>query len=560
LGAALRRHRHHHRARLGLGAQASRQPLKRGAALLLAPLAALLLGGAAQPKAEAAASGQRIRAYVTFLASDALGGRDTGSPGHAAAAAYVADQFKSLGLKPGGDKGGWFQQVPFRHASHAAAPRITYAAGGRKLRWKSGRDFALRPSLTRQHRRIDAPLVFAGHGISDAKLGIDEYAGLDARGKIVVVLRGVPDGLADDIEAHLEVSKEQVAARHGAAGIAEISAGHSGISWFASRPIIDWAAGAQDAGAQGDLAAVLTLSPDVGKALFEGAARSFQSVRRAGNAAIAGFPLPGRLSISSETTWQDFKSPNVVAVLPGADPALRNQYVVVGGHLDHLGMETGARPGEDAIFNGAMDNAAGVATLIETARSFVASRKPPRRSVMFIATTGEERGLLGADYFAAHPTVTRQAIVSLVDLDMPLLTYAVTDVVAFGADESTIGKTVAEAAASMQVRVSPDPMPDQSLFVRSDHYRFVLRGIPALFLMTGQANGGKAAWDDYFARFYHRVGDDLSQPFRWEAGAKFAELNYRIARRLADSDEPPRWYAGSYFGDRYAAGAPKAAQ
>jgi len=223
-------------------------------------------------------------------------------------------------------------------------------------------------------------------------------------------------------------------------------------------------------------------------------------------------------------------------------------------------MDPQARPPEDAIFNGAMDNASGVATLIEAARSFVASGKPPRRSMMFIATTGEERGLLGADYFAAHPTVPRGSIVSLVDLDMPLLTYDFTDVVAYGSDESTIGKTVAEAAASMGLAVSPDPMPDQSLFVRSDHYRFVLRGIPALFLMTGQANGGKQAWDEYFARFYHRVGDDLSQPFRWESGAKFAELNYRIARRLADSDQPPLWYAGSYFGDTYAAGAPKAAQ
>jgi len=529
-------------------------------ALLLGPLAALLLGGAAQPKAEAAASGQRIHDYVAFLASDALKGRDTGSPGHAAAAAYVADQFKSLGLKPGGDKGSWFQQVPFRHAAHAGVPRVTYTAGAKRIRWTSGKDFALRPSITQEHRLIDAPLVFAGHGISDSRLGIDEYAGLDARGKIVVVLRGIPDGLPNDIDAHLETSKEQVAARHGAIGLAEISVGHSGITWFANRAIIDWAGAPGDAGAQGDLGASLTLSPEVARRLFEGAPRSFQSVRRAGDGAIRGFALPGRLRIQSDTAWQDFESPNVVAVLPGTDPALSSQYVLVGGHLDHLGMDPGARPGEDAIFNGAMDNAAGVATLIETARSFVASGKPPRRSVMFIATTGEERGLLGADYFAAHPTVPRPSIVSLVDLDMPLLTYDFTDVIAFGADESTIGRTVADAAASMGVRVSPDPMPDQSLFVRSDHYRFVLRGIPALFLMTGQANGGKAAWDDYFARFYHRVGDDLSQPFRWDAGAKFAALNYRIARRLADNDQPPRWYAGSYFGDTYAAGAAKVAQ
>jgi Zn-dependent M28 family amino/carboxypeptidase len=543
-----------------VGAQASRRPLNRAAALLLAPFAALLLGGAAQPRAEAVASGQRIHAYVAYLASDALNGRDTGSAGHAAAAAYVAEQFKALGLKPAGDGGSWFQQVPFRRAAHTSAPRITFTVGGKRKQWASGRDFALRPSITQAHRLIDAPMVFAGHGISDAKLGIDEYAGLDARGKIVVVLRGTPEGLPGDIEAHLEISKEQVAARHGAVGYAEIPAGQSGMNWLASRPIIDWAVGAGDAGAQGDVPAVLTLDPEAAKALFDGAARSLQSVRRDSGRVVRGFPLPGRLTIQSDSAWQDFKSPNVIAVLPGTDPGLASQYVVVGGHLDHLGIDPSARPGEDAIFNGAMDNAAGVATLIETARSFVASGQPPRRSVMFIATTGEERGLLGADYFAAHPTVPRKSIVGLVDLDMPLLTYDFTDVVAYGADESTIGKTVAGAAASMGIAVSPDPMPDQSLFVRSDHYRFVLRGIPALFLMTGQANGGKAAWQEYFARFYHRVGDDLSQPFRWESGAKFAELNYRIARRLADGDQPPLWYAGSYFGEIYAAGAPKAAR
>ena len=269
--------------------------------------------------------------------------------------------------------------MPFRHAAHVGAPRVTFTAGGKRKRWISGRDFALRPSITQAHRLIDAPLVFAGHGISDAKLGIDEYAGLDARGKVVVVFRGTPEGLPNDIGAHLENSKEQVAARHGAVGYAEISAGHSGISWLANRPIIDWAAGPRDAGAQGDIPAMLTLAPEAAKALFDGAARSLQSVLREGGKPIRGFPLRGRLTIQSDSAWQDFKSPNVIAVLPGADPALRSQYVVVGGHLDHLGMDPQARPPADAIFNGAMDNASGVATLIEAARSFVASGKPPRR-------------------------------------------------------------------------------------------------------------------------------------------------------------------------------------
>jgi Zn-dependent M28 family amino/carboxypeptidase len=228
------------------------------------------------------------------------------------------------------------------------------------------------------------------------------------------------------------------------------------------------------------------------------------------------------------------------------------------GHLDHLGLYPDAKPGQDAIYNGALDNAAGVATMIEAARDFVASGKPPRRSVLFIANTGEEYGLLGAGYFASHPTIPAQQIVGLVDLDMPLLLYDFTDVVAFGADHSTTGRAVAAAGSSMHIGLSPDPMPQETLFVRSDHYPFVQAGVPAVFLMTGQANGGAQAWQKFLAETYHTVKDDLAQPIRWQAGAKFAELNYRIARNMADADQRPLWYAGDYFGETYAPSQPKA--
>jgi Zn-dependent M28 family amino/carboxypeptidase len=227
-------------------------------------------------------------------------------------------------------------------------------------------------------------------------------------------------------------------------------------------------------------------------------------------------------------------------------------------HLDHLGVKPVARPGEDAIYNGALDNAAGVATMIEAARAFVTSGKPPRRSILFIANTGEEPGMLGADYFVAHPTVPLRQVVAAVNLDMPLLTYDFTDVIAFGADHSTIGRTVADAGREMGVAVSPDPMPQERLFVRSDHYRLVQHGIPSVFLMTGYANGGRAAWARYLTFSYHQASDDLTQPIRWMAGARFAELNYRIARSLANADPRPLWYQGDYFGDSFAPGQPRA--
>jgi Zn-dependent M28 family amino/carboxypeptidase len=256
--------------------------------------------------------------------------------------------------------------------------------------------------------------------------------------------------------------------------------------------------------------------------------------------------------------WNDFTSPEVIGLLPGTDPVLRDEYVVLMGHLDHLGVRTGAKPGEDAIYNGALDNAAGVATMLEAAREFVASGKPPRRSVLFIANTGEEKGLRGADYFAANPTVPKDSIVSVVDLDMPMLLYPFTDIVAFGGEHSTVAQTIAEAARSMGVEVSPDPMPEEAIFVRSDHYRFVTRGVPAILLMTGYASGGEAKWKEFFAEYYHKPADDLSQDILWDQGARYAQLNYRISRALADADERPLWYRGDYFGDAFAPGQPRA--
>jgi Zn-dependent M28 family amino/carboxypeptidase len=190
--------------------------------------------------------------------------------------------------------------------------------------------------------------------------------------------------------------------------------------------------------------------------------------------------------------------------------------------------------------------------MLEAARLFAGQPERPKRSILFIANTGEERGLLGADYYANHPTVPADSIVGLVDLDMPLLLYPFTDVTAFGADHSTIGATVAEAGRSMGVAVSPDPMPEEAIFTRSDHYMFVRKGIPAVLLMTGHANGGKAKWDDYLSRVYHSPKDDLSQPIDWNAGARYALLNYRIARQLADSPQRPAWLPNDYFGELFA--------
>ena len=429
----------------------------------------------------------------------------------------------------------------------------------------NGRDFAVRPSLTEQERTIDAPLVFVGRGISDAQLGIDDYAGVDVRGKIAVALEGTPSGLDSEIAAHLDSTKDDLAASKGALGLIEIAGtgprpGFNRLSYY-DRPVIDWV---DPAGKSASQSARLRVNAAISK---ETAERLFRAARQNLARALAAaakreplraFDFPARLTVSDRMEWEDFTSPNVVGILPGADPTLGGEYVVLMGHLDHLGVKADAKPGEDGIYNGAIDNAAGIATMLEAARAFVASGKPPRRSVLFIAVTGEERGLRGADYFAANPPVPQDKIVGVVNLDMPMLLYEFIDVVAFGGNRSTVARTIGEAAQSMGVAVSPDPMPEQAIFVRSDHYPFVTRGTPAILLMTGYKNGGEAKWNEFFASTYHKPSDDVAQPIRWDQGARYAELNYRIARALADADDRPRWYQGDYFGDTFAPGQARA--
>ena len=528
-----------------------------------AALAALLIGAAPADRSAEHAAAQRIRAHVEFLASDLLEGRDTGSHGHEIAANYVASEFRQLGLTPGGPNGSWFVQVPFRRASLEGTPRIALTAGGRTTQLVIGKDAAVRPSLIDQQVSLAAPMVFVGYGISDRRLGIDDYAGLDVRGKIVVGLGDPAPGIPGEIASHLSSIQADVAATRGAVAFISIddpARAARDVQRYGTRPAVDWIDAKAPAGSGRSPIVRVALSSQVAERLFRGSRMSLQQVRTqaAARRPVKGFNLPARLSVSARSQWQDFTSPEVIAILPGADPRLANEHIVLTGHLDHLGLKKETKPGEDSIYNGALDNAAGVATLIEAAREFVQSGKRPRRSIMFVANTGEELGLRGADYLSLHPTVPAQSIVGLVDLDMPLLLYDFTDVVAFGSDHSTIAKAVAQAGKGMGISVSPDPMPNETLFVRSDHYPFVKRGVPAVFLMTGFANGGQQVWKRWLDDSYHSVKDDLGQAIRWDQGARFAQLNYRIARTMADADQRPMWYAGDYFGETFGPTQPKA--
>jgi Zn-dependent M28 family amino/carboxypeptidase len=267
--------------------------------------------------------------------------------------------------------------------------------------------------------------------------------------------------------------------------------------------------------------------------------------------------LKSTAEITVSTKVRRYSSPDVIGVIEGSDAKLKDEYVALMGHADHIGVK---RTGKgDRINNGALDNAAGTATLLEVARVLTSTGRP-RRSVLIVANTAEEKGLLGAEYFAHYPTVPIEKITAAIDLDMPLITYDFTDVIAYGATHSTLQDAFRQAGGAMNVKLSPDPMPEQAVFVRSDHYAMVKVGVPAVMLATGMENGGSAAWGKYLSDHYHQPSDDMSLPIVWKAGAKFAEVNYRVVRALADADAPAKWYEGDYFGNLFAPKASKASK
>ncbi|MGV3480424.1 MAG: M28 family peptidase, partial [Sphingobium sp.] len=448
-------------------------------ASLLAGIGLLSLSAAAiAQQAEPVFTPEAVRAHVEFLSDDLLEGRDTGSKGYEIAARYVATRFEALGLKPAGENGGWYQQVGLQQTDPGANPgTVTVSGPAGEKSWAHATDVLVGLSAREPKLDISAPLVFVGYGIENARLGLDDYRGLDVKGKIVVTLQGYPKGLPSEEGAHVSATKAEAAERHGAIGMVSIATLQSAkarpwekIVHFADEPGFAWVSpdGKPNSSAPGIRTSAMLNAP-AAEAVFTGASRTLAQIRAEADKAGGkpkGFALKTSIRIQGESVTKRVTSPNIAAILPGSDPKLAAEYVVLSAHLDHIGLAS-AKPGDtaetDRINNGALDNAAGIATMLEVARAAAESPNKPRRSIIFLASTGEEKGLIGADYFARHPTVPADKIVGNVDLVMPLLLYPFTDVIAFGADHSSLGSLVANAVAPMGVRLSPDPMPQEGI-------------------------------------------------------------------------------------------------
>ncbi|QBL09951.1 M28 family peptidase [Rheinheimera sp. D18] len=515
-----------------------------------------------------AANAQAIEAHMQFLSADALAGRDTGSKEHEIAAIYIATQLQALGLKPAGENDSYYQRVPMRKARLAAnSAKFTLHVDGKNTELSYPKAFFTGPNMQHAATDVTAPLVFAGYGMVSDEFSINDYAGLDVKGKIVVILAGRPDSLPSEEAAHLNSLKTKLAAERGAVGVITV---HTPIQektrpyatslLYLNTPSMQWLnADGVPADNYPNLKAGAYMHPDAAAALFAKAPVSLVDIftQLDNKHSPKGFDLGVSASLSRKSNYEQISSPNVIAVLPGSDPILKDEYVVITAHSDHIGLSNDLRS-DDKINNGAMDNAAGVSILLETARLFAQLPEAPKRSILFVVVTGEEKGLLGADYFANHPTRPIEKLVANVNLDMPVLLYPFADMIAFGANHSSLGNVVKQAAAKEGIALSADPMPEQAIFTRSDHYTLVKKGIPAVFLMTGfksqdpKQDGGQI-WGSFFAKHYHKPSDDIPSltkeygPIRYDAGAVFTNINFNIALDIANTKQRPYWLKDSFF-------------
>lgn len=489
---------------------------------------------------------------VSALADDNMEGRQTGSPGYDRAASYVISRLKAEGLAPAGDHG-YLQPVAFQQqiVDQDKSSAALVAADGSVMPIKLGDQMLIAAGQGPRPKSVDAPLVFIGYGLHLPKQDHDDFAG-ELKGKIVVVLSGGPADLSGALKSNARSERNKELGRRGALGIISLTTPKQvEIVWerqklLARGPGMYLADDRLRDNKKPFFAA--TFDPAQSEMLFQGSGHSFAEL-----AALADdskplplFALSFHLKASVAASYSRLSSPNIVAKLEGRDPKLKSEYVAVSSHLDHLGI--GAPIKGDRIYNGAMDDASGVATVLDIAHRL--KQGPPlKRSVLFLLFTAEEKGLLGSTYYAEKPTVPKSAIVADLNFDMPLPLWPLKTIYAPGQDESTLGDDARAVAAMQGLQMVPDPLPDRNVFIRTDQFSFVRQGIPALVFKFGFAKGTPefAIEHDWRANRYHAPSDDLDQPVMKEEAVKLDDFVAALAARVADADGRPAWLADSVF-------------
>jgi Zn-dependent M28 family amino/carboxypeptidase len=492
--------------------------------------------------------------HVEALANDGMEGRDTGSPAHKRAAEYVAAQFRKAGLEPAGVDG-YIQPVDFKTRRIVeSASSLSLVRDGRAEPLVLGTDANISMRID-PAPRLDAPLVFAGYGLNIPERDINDLQGLNLTGAVVVYIASMPKSLPGPLQAHFGSAAERWKMYKAAGAIGTIGIANPKtmeVPWERStlarlQPSMSLADVSLDDAAGQQLA--VTMNPAHADKLFAGSGHTVAELLALVDAekAVPTFPLPARIQATTSVARAQVTSQNVAGILRGSDASRRNEYVVLSAHLDHVGI--GEPINGDKIYNGAMDNASGVAAILEVAAMLRNSGARPSRSILFLAVTGEEKGELGSRYFAAHPTLPNGSIVADINTDMFLPLFPLKILMVLGLDESDLGKDIRATARELGLEVQADPEPQRNRFVRSDQYSFIRTGIPSLSMKVGyKENSPEAAIAaKWTAERYHAPSDDLAQPVDLSAADKYVDMLGNLALRIANRADKPQWNDSSFF-------------
>ena len=532
-----------------------------------------------------AAEGKLWWAHIQYLADEKLEGRNVGSEGFRKAVEYVSTSFERSGLKPAGTSG-YLQPVKFEtHLLIEDQSSLSLVRDGKPEPLTLGADATISPRADLAPL-LEAPMVFVGYAMVIPEAKYDDLAGLDLKGKIAVYVNGPgPADAPGPLKSHYSSGVERWNMLHkaGAIGIATIAnprtagnrgggandatgAGATANASGAAAPPPGRGAGGGGRGGRGPAQPTIILAdpslqetqgqqiaiainPRGAEKFFAGSGHTFEEIQKLAreNQPLPKFPLPALLHAKTAVKRDSLESTNVAGLLPGSDRKLKNEYVVLSAHLDHLGV---GRPVEgDSIYNGAMDDASGIATVLEVARILKASGARPKRSIIFLAVTAEEKGELGSRYFSAHPTVPANEIIADINLDMFLPLYALKYLEVQGLGESTLGDSVRAAAKELGVEVQADNEPEQNRFIRSDQYSFIRNGVPSLAFKFGYAPGSpeEKIRKDWVRDIYHKPADDLNQHVDTAAAALFDRVILKLVESVADNAARPQWYQDSFF-------------
>jgi len=504
--------------------------------------------------AASSADGKRWWSFVAMLANDDMQGRDTGSAAHRKAADLVAAEFQRAGVAPGAP-GGYIQPVKFI-GTKIVEPQsgLELIRNGKAEKLTFGEDAYINLRVD-PAESVEAPLVFAGYGLAVPEMNFNDFAGLDLKGKIAVVLAGGPSTIPGPLRAHYSYRTERqlFLERAGAIGLVTIDNPRTAdMPWaraslerfeeamsLADQDLVDYKS----------LKLGLWVNPAHADKWLAGSGHTVNELLDLVSAGkpLPHFPLVPSLRAHVKVDRRDIESQNVVGIRPGTDAALKDEYVVLSSHLDHVGI--GEPIDGDRIYNGAMDDASGVAAMLEIAHELSEEKVPTKRSLLFVAVTAEEKGLLGSRYFAAHPTVDAKHMVADLNMDMFLPLYPFKVMTVYGLQESNLAGTIRAVAKPLNIEVQDDPAPARNIFVRSDQYNFIRRGIPSVMTSIGNKKGSKeeAIERAWLEKRYHAPSDDLQQPVDLEAADAYVHLMRQLAQVVADQAARPQWNANSFF-------------